>query len=360
MSDTLLATKFYIPPPLTSLVNRERLLNRLDEGIQQGKRLTLISAPAGYGKTTLLAEWIRQSQFAAVWLSLDEGDNDPVRFLTYLISALRKIKTDIGETTLTNLHSSQTKFHSSVLSPVVNELVEIPEDILIVFDDYHNIHNQAVHDTLILLLEHAPPHVHIVIASRADPLLPIARLRGRGQVTEFRQNDLRFRQEEAAAFLGMNPAIELSPKDIVALSNRTEGWAAGLQMAAASLEDKSDVSAFIQDFTGSNRYILDYLVEEVLESQPTTIQEFLLHTSILEHLCGPLCEAVIGQSIELPASSQSILEELEHKNLFIFPLDDRREWYRYHRLYFRLTQTALGTFASQPETRSASTSQPLV
>jgi LuxR family maltose regulon positive regulatory protein len=341
VSDTLLATKFYIPPPLTSLVNRERLLNRLDEGIQQGKRLTLISAPAGYGKTTLLAEWIRQSQFAAVWLSLDEGDNDPVRFLTYLISALRKIKPDIGETTLANLQSSQTQFHSSILSPVVNELVDIPEDILIVFDDYHNIHNQAVHDALILLLEHAPPHVHIVIASRADPLLPIARLRGRGQVTELRQNDLRFTQEEAAEFLGKNPSFELSIGDIVALTNRTEGWAAGLQMAAASLEDQSDISAFIQAFTGSNRHILDYLIEEVLQSQSATIQEFLLQTSILEQLCGPLCDAVILQSIDLPTSSQSILEELERKNLFIIPLDDRREWYRYHRLFSDLLRQRL-------------------
>jgi len=280
------------------------LLNRLDEGIRQGKQLTLISAPAGYGKTTLLAEWIRKSEFSTVWLSLDEGDNDPVRFLLYLISALRKLKPDFGETTLDNLQSSQTQIYSSALAPVVNELAEITGDILIVFDDYHTIHNQAVHDALILLMEHAPPHVHFVIASRADPLLPIARLRGRGQVTELRQDDLRFTQEEAAQFLGMNPAIVLSKKDIIALTNRTEGWAAGLQMAAASLEDQSDVSTFIQDFTGSNRYILDYLIEEVLQSQPKTIQEFLLHTSILEHLCGSLCDAVIDQFIELPGNGK--------------------------------------------------------
>jgi LuxR family maltose regulon positive regulatory protein len=341
VSDTLLATKFYIPPTLKNLVSRHRLLERLDEGIRQGKKLTLISAPAGYGKTTLLAEWIRKSQFTTAWLSLDEGDNDPVRFLSYLISALRKIKPDIGETTLVNLLSSQTQIYSSALAPVVNELLEIPERILIVFDDYHTIHNQAVHDALILLLDHAPPHVHIVIASRADPLLPIALLRGRGQVVELRQNDLRFTQEEAAEFLSMNPYIGLSKGDMLALTNRTEGWAAGLQMAAASLEDQSDVSAFIQDFTGSNRYILDYLIEEVLESQPKSIQEFLLYTSILEELCGSLCEVIIDQLIDLPASCQSILGELERKNLFIIPLDDRREWYRYHRLFSDLLKQRL-------------------
>ncbi len=341
MTDALFATKFYIPPPITYLVDRDRLLIRLNEGIRQGKQLTLLSAPAGYGKTTLLAEWIRKSEFSAVWLSLDEGDNDPVRFLVYVISALQKIRPDIGETTLDNLQSSQTQIYSSALAPVVNELAKISEDILIVFDDYHTIHNQAVHDALILFMEHAPPNVYFVIASRADPLLPVARLRGRGQVNELRQDDLRFTQEEAAQFLRMNPAIELSKKDILALTNRTEGWAAGLQMAAASLEDQDDVSTFIQDFTGSNRYILDYLIEEVLESQTRTIQEFLLYTSILEQLGGSLCDAVVDQIIELPASSQMILEELEHKNLFIIPLDNRREWYRYHRLFSDLLRQRL-------------------
>jgi LuxR family maltose regulon positive regulatory protein len=344
VTDALFATKFYIPPPLTYLVHRDRLLIRLNEGIRQGKQLTLISAPAGYGKTTLLAEWIRKSEFSAVWLSLDEGDNDPVRFLVYVISALQKIKPDIGKTTLDNLQSSQTQIYSSALAPVVNELAEITGDILIVFDDYHTIHNRAVHDALIMLMEHAPPHVHFVIASRADPLLPIARLRGRGQVTELRLDDLRFTQEEAARFLRMNPDIDLTKKDILALTNRTEGWAAGLQMAAASLEDQDDVSTFIQDFTGSNRYILDYLIEEVLESQPRTIQDFLLYTSILEHLGGSLCDAVIDQDFELPANSQTILEELEHKNLFIIPLDDRREWYRYHRLFSDLLRQRMSLF----------------
>jgi LuxR family maltose regulon positive regulatory protein len=347
MSDTLLATKFHTPPPLTNLVSRKRLLQRLDEGIRQGSRLTLISAPAGYGKTTLLGDWIRNSNRSAVWISLDEGDNDPARFLSYLVSALRTIKPGMGETTLTKLQTSQTQIPINMLTPLVNELVDIPGNVVIVFDDYHTIHNQSIHDALTLLLEHAPPHVHTVIASRADPLLPIARLRGRGQVTELRQNDLRFSKAEASKFLGLNPSLDLSQADIAALTTRTEGWAAGLQMASVSLKEQSDVSSFIRDFTGSNRYILDYLIEEVLHKQPDAVQSFLLFTSILEHLSGPLCDAVIEGMVSLPADSQSTLEDLEHSNLFIIPLDERREWYRYHRLFADLLKQRLNQ--SQPE-----------
>lgn len=347
MSDTLLATKFHTPPPLTNLVSRKRLLQRLDEGIRQGSRLTLVSTPAGYGKTTLLGDWIRNSNQSVVWISLDEGDNDPARFLSYLVSALRTIKPGIGKTTLANLQASQTQIPINMLTPLVNELVDIPGNIVIVFDDYHTIHNQSIHDALTLLLEHAPAHVHTVIASRADPLLPIARLRGRGQVTELRQNDLRFSKAEASKFLGLNPSLDLSQADIAALTSRTEGWAAGLQMASVSLKDQIDVSSFIQDFTGSNRYILDYLIEEVLYKQPDAVQSFLLFTSILEHLSGPLCDAVIEGMVSLPADSQSTLEDLEHSNLFIIPLDERREWYRYHRLFADLLKQRLNQ--SQPE-----------
>jgi LuxR family maltose regulon positive regulatory protein len=281
------------------------------------------------------------------WLSLDEGDNDPARFLGYLVSALCTIKPGMGETTIANLHASQTQIPINLLTPLVNELVDIPGNIVIVFDDYHTIHNQSIHDALTLLLEHAPPHVHTAIASRADPLLPIARLRGRGQVTELRQNDLRFSKAEASKFLGLNPSLELSQADIAALTTRTEGWAAGLQMASVSLKDQSDVSTFIQDFTGSNRYILDYLMEEVLHKQPDAVQSFLLSTSILEHLSGPLCDAVVEGKVSMPAGSQSTLEDLEHSNLFIIPLDDRREWYRYHRLFADLLKQHLNQ--SRPE-----------
>jgi LuxR family maltose regulon positive regulatory protein len=341
MSDTLLATKFYIPPALPNLVSRQRLFERLDEGLQRGNRLTLISAPAGYGKTTLLGGWIRRSKFPTAWLSLDAGDNDPARFLSYLITALRRIQPGIGDT---GLDFTQPESPHTALAPVVNELVEIPGVILVVFDDYHTIHNQTVHNAVAFLLNNAPAQAHIVIASRADPPLPIARLRGRGQVTELRQNDLRFTRGEAVEFFSSNPMFDLSKEDIAALTNRTEGWAAGLQMASASLEEHTDKSAFIQDFTGSHRYILDYLIEEVLESQPESTQRFLLYTAILEQLSGSLCDAVMEKTIVPPISSQMILEELEHKNLFIVPLDDQRQWYRYHRLFSDLLKQRLAQF----------------
>jgi LuxR family maltose regulon positive regulatory protein len=345
--DTLLATKFHKPPLLSNLVSRKHLLHRLDEGLQQGSRLTLISTPAGYGKTTLLGEWIRASNLPVAWLSLDEGDNDPARFLSYLVSALRTIEPQIGEAALAKLQNSQSQIPVEALTSLVNELLDFPGWILILFDDYHTIHNQAIHDALTFLLEHAPPHVHVVIASRADPLLPIARLRGRGQVTELRQNDLQFSKAEAGQFLGLNTAIELTPADVAALTSRTEGWAAGLQMASISLQEQRDVPAFIQDFTGSNRYILDYLIEEVLYQQPAPVQNFMLYTSILEHLCASLCDAVIEGLVSLPAGSQPTLEAFEHANLFIIPLDDRRKWYRYHRLFADLLQQRL--YQSQPD-----------
>jgi LuxR family maltose regulon positive regulatory protein len=338
VSDTLLATKFYIPAALPNQVIRRRLLTRLDEGLQGGNRLTLISAPAGYGKTTLLGEWIRRSRFSATWLSLDEGDNDPARFMSYLLTALRRIQPGIRDA---EFDPAQLESPHSALAPVVNSLDEIPGTVLVVLDDYHTIHNQTVHNAVTFLVENSPAHVHIAISSRADPPLPIALLRGRGQVTELRQNDLRFNRQEAADFFSANPSIELSAEDIAALTSRTEGWAAGLQMASASLEEQQDKSAFILEFTGSHRYILDYLLEEVLQSQPESIQRFLLYTSILDQLSGPLCDAVIEGLIH-PVSSQLILEELEHKNLFIVPLDNQRKWYRYHRLFSDLLKGRLG------------------
>ncbi|UCD41164.1 MAG: hypothetical protein JSV69_11315 [Chloroflexota bacterium] len=338
MSDTLLATKFYIPAALPNQVIRRRLLTRLDEGLQGGNRLTLISAPAGYGKTTLLGEWIRRSRFSAAWLSLDEGDNDPARFMSYLLTALRRIQPGIRDT---EFDPAQLESPHSALAPVVNSLDEIPGTVLVVLDDYHTIRNQTVHNAVTFLVENSPAHVHIAISSRADPPLPIALLRGRGQVTELRQNDLRFNKQEATEFFSANPSLELSAEDIAALTSRTEGWAAGLQMASASLEEQQDKSAFILEFTGSHRYILDYLLEEVLQSQPESIQRFLLYTSILDQLSGPLCDAVIEGLIH-PVSSQLILEELEHKNLFIVPLDNQRKWYRYHRLFSDLLKGRLG------------------
>lgn len=341
MSDSLLATKFYVPHPGPNLVHRQRLLDRLDESVQRGNLLTLISTPAGYGKTTLLGEWIQASSYSKTWLTLDEGDNDPVRFLTYLVYALREINPGFGETMLTNTGSSQTQISNMQLTSLLNELFELPDKSLIILDDYHCISKQTIHDALSNLIEHSPSHVHFVISSRADPPLPISRLRARGQVTELRQNDLQFTLDEAAEFLAKNPAFNLTREDISALTSRTEGWAAGLQMASASLVEQSDVSAFIQEFTGSNRFILDFLIEEVLVNQPESIQDFLLHASILDQQCGPLCDQLISGLIGLGTNSQDTLEQLEHKNLFIIPLDDHREWYRFHRLFSDLLRQRL-------------------
>jgi LuxR family maltose regulon positive regulatory protein len=338
VSDTLLATKFYIPAALPNLVRRQRLLSRLDEGLKGGNRLTLISAPAGYGKTTLLGEWIRSSEFNVAWLSLDEGDNDHARFLSYLITALCRIQPGMSDT---GIDSSQLESPHSTLAPVINSLDEISGEVLVVFDDYHTIQNQTIHRAVSFLIENSPLHVHIVIASRADPPLPVALLRGRGQVTELRQSDLRFTRQEAAEFFSANPTLELSQEDITALANRTEGWAAGLQMASASLEEQSDKSSFILELTGSHRYILDYLIEEVLESQPGSIQSFLLYTSVLEQLNGSLCDALVNGLILPRVSSQQVLEDLERKNLFIVPLDNQRRWYRYHRLFSDLLKGRL-------------------
>lgn len=341
MSDSLLATKFFVPHPGPNLVHRQRLLDRLDESVQRGNHLTLISTPAGYGKTTLLGEWFQASHYSKTWLTLDEGDNDPVRFLTYLVYALREITPGFGKTLLTDTGSLQTQISNMQLTSLLNELFELPDKSLIILDDYHCIIKQTIHDAVSNLIEHSPLHVHFVISSRADPPLPISRLRARGQVTALRQNDLQFTLDEAAEFLTKNPAFNLSREDISALTNRTEGWAAGLQMASASLVEQSDVSAFIQEFTGSNRFILDFLIEEVLDNQPESIQDFLLHASILDQQCGPLCDQLISGLIDLGTSSQDTLEQLEHKNLFIIPLDDHREWYRFHRLFSDLLRQRL-------------------
>lgn len=343
ISNHLLATKLQVPPLAPSLVPRPALLKRLDEGLRQDRRLILVSAPAGYGKTTLLGEWVRQRGLPVAWISLDEGDNDPVRFLAYLITALRTIKPQVGAAALSVLQSSPSQPLEAVLTPLVNGMVEVQGSLLIALDDYHLIDVQAVHAATAFLLERLPPQAHLAIATRADPPLPLARLRGRGQLTELRLNDLRFTPDEAARFLEGALGLKPYPEDVATLTSRTEGWAAGLQMAAASMRGHEDITGFIHALTGSHRYVLDYLIEEVLQRQTEHVQAFLLQTSVLDRLCGPLCDALTGRTEE----GQGILEALEHANLFIIPLDDRREWYRYHRLFADLLQQRL--VQSQPE-----------
>jgi LuxR family transcriptional regulator, maltose regulon positive regulatory protein len=331
MSTPILATKLYVPPPQSRVVLRPRLTERLVEGLH--RRLTLISAPAGFGKTTLLSDWLAGCERPAAWLSLDEGDGDPTRFLAYLVAALQTIAPNIAEGVLGALQSPQPPPTESILTALLNEITTIPDQIVLVLDDYHAVDARAVDDALTFLLEHLPPRMHLIIATREDPQLPLARLRARGQLTELRATDLRFTPEEAAEFLKEVMGLSLSTKDIAALEDRTEGWIAGLQLAALSMRGREDVAGFIRAFAGDNRYVVDYLVEEVLQRQPERVRSFLLQTSILERLSGPLCDAVTVQE-----GSNALLEALERGNLFVVPLDDRRHWFRYHHLFANVLQ----------------------
>ena len=326
MSMPILATKLYVPPPRPRVVPRPRLIERLDESLHG--RLTLISAHAGSGKTTLIGEWVAGGERPAAWLSLDEEDNDPNRFLAYLISAVQTVAADVGEGLLDMLRAPQPPPAESILTALLNEISTLPEDLVLVLDDYHVIDARAVDDALAFLIEHLPPRMHLLIATREDPRLPLPRLRARGQLSEVRAADLRFTFSEAAEFLNRVMRLDLSAEEISAVESRTEGWIAGLQLAALSMRGREDVSGFIRAFAGDNRYILDYLVEEVLQRQPERVRGFLLDTSILERLNGSLCNAVTGLE-----ESNALLESLERANLFVVGLDDKRRWFRYHHLF---------------------------
>jgi LuxR family maltose regulon positive regulatory protein len=343
MATPILATKLYIPPLQTKVVLRPRLIERLNEGLQ--RKLTLISAPAGFGKTTLLSEWIAGCQRAAAWLSLDDGDNDPTRFLAYLVAAVQTVAAHIGEGVLRVLHSPQPPPAESILTALLNEITTVPDNFVLVLDDYHVIDAKPVDKALTFLLEHLPPHMHLVITTREDLHLPLARLRVQGQLIELRATDLRFTLSETAEFLNRVMGLNLSAEDITALETRTEGWIAGLQLAAISMQGHQDATGFIKSFTGSHHFVMDYLVEEVLQQQSESVQTFLLRTSILDRLCGPLCDAVLHGDADLhptpSASGQETLEYLEHANLFIVPLDNERRWYRYHHLFADLLRQRL-------------------
>jgi len=362
----LLATKLYIPPTRREMVSRPRLIQSLNAGLGQSssfaRKLTLVSAPAGFGKTTLVREWVAHLRLGAAranqivnriaWLSLDESDSDPTRFLVYLIAALQTTDArqepvgNIGKGALSMLQSPQPPPTEAVLTSLINEIAAIPDRIVLVLDDYHLIEAQPIHDTLTFLLEHLPPQMHLVIATREDPPLPLARLRARGQLTELRATDLRFSSSEAAEFFGQVMGLDLSAEDIAALETRTEGWIAGLQLAAISMQGHEDASSLIKSFTGSHRFVLDYLVEEVLHQQSGSVQTFLLQTAILDRLTGSLCDSLTGQD-----NGQATLEMLERSNLFIIPLDEERRWYRYHHLFGDLLRRRL--HRTQPEQVSA-------
>jgi len=356
MSTPILATKLYIPPPRSKIVLRPRLIERMNEGLSSGRKLTLISASAGFGKTTLVSEWVAVCERPVAWLSLDEGDNDSTRFLTYFIAALQTIAQSkvegvaikLGEGVLGVLQSPQPPPIESILTTLINEITTMPDNFIFVLDDYHIIDSKPVDEALTFLIEHLPPRMHLVITTREDPDLPLARLRARGHLTELRAADLRFTFTEAAGFLNQVMGLNLSVEDIAALEARTEGWIAGLQLAALSMQGHQDATNFIRSFTGSHHFVLDYLVEEVLRQQPKDVQTFLLRTSILDRLCGPLCDAVLGPPSD---SGQETLEYLERANLFIVPLDNERRWYRYHHLFADVLRMHLMT--EQPDQVSA-------
>ena len=335
VSETLLQTKLYIPVTRSSLVPRTQLLARLNTGLNG--RLTLISAPAGFGKTTLIVHWSKalaeSSTWRLAWFSLDDNDNDVSRFFTYFITALQKIDAQIGQTALELLHAPQASNIQISLTELLNNLAQSSQAIALALDDYHLITNPEIHKGIIFLLENAPPHFHLLLLSRADPPFSLARLRARHQMTEIRQQDLRFEQSETAVFLNQLMALDLPETAVAALEKRTEGWVAGLQMAALSLQGQTDAEAYIQRFTSSNRFIFDYLAEEVLARRPEGTRDFLLQTAVLDKLCAPLCDAVLNIPEAADSQSQQILEQLESANLFLIPLDDNRHWYRYHHLF---------------------------
>jgi LuxR family maltose regulon positive regulatory protein len=336
----LLTTKLHVPKRRRGVVPRPRLSARLDHGSEAA--LTLVSAPAGFGKTTLLTEWLAAAGGRpTAWLSLDQRDNDPVIFWTYVLSALQATAHGVGAAALALLQSSHASM-DDVLASLINDLDAVPGDIVLVLDDYHVVESRDVHEAMAFLLEHLPRHIQLVIATRADPALPLARLRARGELVEVRAGDLRFTAEEAAAYLdeAMGPA--LTAQDVAALEARTEGWIAALQLAALSMRGRDDVAGFIAGFAGDDRYVVDYLVEEVLQRQPGEVRSFLLQTSILSRLNGALCDVVVGQT-----GATAMLEALDRGNLFLVPLDDRRHWYRYHHLFADVLRARL--LDEQPE-----------
>jgi LuxR family maltose regulon positive regulatory protein len=335
--DHVLTTKLHIPPVRPALVSRPHLLAELQAGLH--RKLTLISAPAGFGKTTVIREWAAGCAYPVAWLSLDASDSDPTRFLAYVIAALNRAaggESPLVSSVLGMLQAPQRPPTDAILTALINDIAASSERTILVLDDYHAIEASPVDAALTFLLDHLPPHLHLVIATRFDPHLPLARLRAQGQLTELRAADLRFTPAEAARFLTEGMGLSLAAEDIAALEARTEGWITGLHLAALSLQGQKDVSRRIASFSGSHRFVLDYLIEEVLEQQPEPVQAFLLHTAVLDRLTGALCDALTDQ-----ANGQATLEWLDHANLFIIALDDERRWYRYHHLFADLLRQRL-------------------
>ncbi|MCU1551353.1 MAG: LuxR family transcriptional regulator, partial [Glaciihabitans sp.] len=346
MAMPVLATKLFRPPPRPQSIARPRLVERLDEGLRADRKLTLIAAPAGFGKSSLLSEWIagaeaKWPQSRVAWLSLEPSDNDLPRFLTYLLAALQQADHALGSTE----YDPQMPIEETLIG-IINGVAEGSHEIVLVLDDFQYIEEPSIREAVVFLLDHSPSGLHLVIASRSDPLLPLARLRAGGELTELRAADLRFSLDEATSFLNETMQLGLSPEDVGALEDRTEGWIAGLQLAALSMRDRPDATDFIKNFTGSHRFVIDYLAEEVLSRQTDDVREFLIRTAMLDRLSGPLCDAVIERH-----GSSDVLDALERDNLFVVPLDEDRQWYRYHHLFADVLRSRLLSRGSDFEAR---------
>jgi ATP/maltotriose-dependent transcriptional regulator MalT len=345
MFASLLSTKLYIPPARANAIARPCLTEKLLAGVERPGSISLLSGPAGFGKTTLLSELVAQLRRPVAWLSLDEGDNDPIRFWTYLITSCQAVHKGVGEAALALFGTPQLVPGDSIPTILINDLARQEGSLALVLDDYHAIQNQAIHETVAFMLDHLPANLHIVLSTRVDPPFPLARWRARNLLIEIRAQDLRFSMDEALEFLNHSMGLNLTSEDVSALEARTEGWVAGLQLAALSVQGRSDIPAFIQAFSGSHGYIAEYLVEEVLQRQPQDVQAFLLQTSILERMNGSLCDAVVKRlestNVGTLKRSDDLLRRLEHANLFLIPMDDEAQWYRYHHLFADLLQARL-------------------
>lgn len=334
--EPLISTRFRIPPPRPDVVTRPRLVSQLDEGLHLGHRLSLIAAPAGFGKTTLIGDWIGNGDRPVSWLTVDDSCNDFAIFFNYLIASLGQVDESLGRSALSHAQSRQYTDEQDLITSLINDLSESDNRLILILDDYHRITSFSVHDALSFLVENQPPSFHMVIGTREDPPLPLARLRARGQITEIRERSLRFTSEETAAFLGATMKLKLSPENIEALGKRTEGWITGLQLAGLALRNEDDASGFVAAFAGNERFIMDYLITEVIEGESDRVRSFLRDTSILERLSAPLCNALTGHQ-----DGQEILDHLERANLFVVPLDRKREWFRYHQLFAEVLRLTL-------------------
>ena len=342
MTAHYLVTKFHIPVRRSRDVARPRLLESLDAGLHHGRKLTLLSAPAGYGKTTLIADWVQSlSGYQIAWLSLDEADNDPARFLGYWLAACRRLDHTLGQSAESLLGMPQIPPPPAIFDQLINDLSELHNPAILILDDYHVVTNPQIHEALEYFLDHQPPQFHLALTSRVDPPFSLARMRVRGELTEIRAHQLRFTPEEARQFFNQAMRLDLAPEDVAALEARTEGWAAGLQLAALAMQNLPDRRDFLAEFSGSHRYVIDYLLEEVLKRQPPHIRDFLRETAVLPRFNADLCQAVTGGDDGSHRHAADILTELEQSNLFLIPLDDKRGWYRYHHLFADVLRTGL-------------------